>query len=144
MKKVLIVCTGNSCRSIMAEALINHYLNDQWIAYSAGTQPSRINPRTIQVMTELGIDMSPYYSKSISEFLNRDDLDLVVTVCDSAKEECPHFPASVPMLHFSFFDPSPYTDESDEIAMKVFRQVRDSIRAELLPKLTAIGRVSIA
>ncbi|MCX7836029.1 MAG: arsenate reductase ArsC [bacterium] len=135
MKKVLILCTGNSCRSIMAEALINHFLKGEWQAFSAGTKPSQVNPRTIQVMNEIGVDMTPYYSKSVDLFLNRSDLDLVVTVCDSAKEECPHFPALVKQIHCSFPDPAPFTEDEEKIALAEFRKVREAIRTTLLPIL---------
>jgi len=79
-KKVLILCTGNSCRSIMAEALVNHHPGNKWLAYSAGVAQSRVNPRAVHVMTEIGIDISFRRSKSVEEFVRRDDLDLIITV----------------------------------------------------------------
>lgn len=135
MKKVLILCTGNSCRSIMAEALINHYLKYKWQAYSAGVSPSKVNPRAIQVMQEIGIDINLYRSKSVSEFLQRDDIDLVVTVCDNAKETCPVFLKPVKAIHIGFEDPADYNDEPDDIALPVFRRVRDEIKEVLLGEL---------
>ena len=136
MKKVLILCTGNSCRSIIAEALVNEHLADKWQAFSAGVEPSRVNPRAIQVMSETGIDISGYTSKSVSEFIRRDDLDLVITVCDHAKETCPVFINPVEQVHLGFEDPAPFTDEPDDIALPKFREVRDKIKKELLEYLS--------
>ena len=131
-RKVLILCTGNSCRSIMAEAWINHLLSDRWEAVSAGVEPSRINPRAIQVMAEAGIDLSKYHSKSVTEFLSDASIDLVITVCDHARETCPVFLRPVPQIHIGFDDPTPYTSEPDEIALPKFREVRDAIRNRLV------------
>lgn len=132
IKKVLILCTGNSCRSIMAEALINQYRKGLWEASSAGISPSQVNPRAIQVMLEIGIDIRNYRSKSVKEFLDRDDLDLVITVCDNAKETCPVFLKPVKTVHFSFEDPAEYNDQPDEIALPVFRRIRDEIKKILI------------
>jgi len=127
MKKVLILCTGNSCRSIMAEALINHYLGDKYKACSAGVEPSVINPWAVRVLTELGIDTGEYYSKSVSEIINRDDLDLVITVCDHAKESCPVFHKPIPQVHLGIEDPAPYTACPEEEALMAFRQARTDV-----------------
>jgi arsenate reductase len=134
-KKVLILCTGNSCRSIMAEALINHYLKDSWQAYSAGTNPSSVNPRAIQALQELGIDTGYLQSKGITEFLYMDDLDLVITVCDHAKQNCPLFPKAVKQIHISIEDPVLYTNAPDEEALASFRACRDDIKARVVDKL---------
>jgi len=134
-KKVLILCTGNSCRSQMAEGLINHYLSDKCEAYSAGVAPSIVNSRAMQVMSEIGIDISQYRSKSVMEFLNRNDLDLVITVCDHARETCPVFFNPVEQIHIGFTDPVSYAAESDEIALFKFRQIRDDIKNRLIPFL---------
>ena len=131
-KKVLILCTGNSCRSQMAEGLINHFLHDEWIAYSAGVSPTEVNPLAVKVMTEIDIDISNHRSKSVDEFLGRSDLDLVVTVCDNAKESCPIFPANVNNVHIGFEDPADYTDKPEAIALAKFREVRDDIKKRLL------------
>ena len=131
-RKVLILCTGNSCRSIMAEAIVNTYLTESWQAYSAGTKPSRINPRAIQVMSEIGIDISLYRSKSVEEFIDCNDLDLVITVCDNARETCPVFARPVTHLHIGFEDPASYTDLPDEIALPKFREIRDAIRYQII------------
>lgn len=130
-KKVLIICTGNSCRSQMAEAFINNDLEKYWIAFSAGTNPSMINPWAIQVMSEIGIDISRQRSKSVNEFLNREDLDLVITVCDNARETCPVFPQNIKHLHIGFEDPALFNNNPPEIALPVFRKIRDEIRKKL-------------
>ena len=115
----------------MAEAIINHDFADNWIAYSAGTNPSKLNPWAIQVMSEIGIDISRQQSKSVDEFLNRDDIDLVVTVCNNARETCPIFPGNVKRIHISIMDPAPFTDQPSEIALPIFRKIRDQIREKL-------------
>jgi arsenate reductase len=134
-RKVLILCTGNSCRSIMAEAMVNTYLSESWQAYSAGIAPSRINPRAIQVMSDIGIDISSYRSKSVEEFIDHHDLDLVITVCDNARETCPVFARPVEQIHIGFEDPAPYTGQADEIALLRFREIRDAIRYRLIDEL---------
>ncbi len=135
MKNVLILCTGNSARSVMAEYLINSELRDSWHAFSAGVNPSRINPHSVTVMAELGISLDGARSKSVDEFIDREDLDLVVTVCDHARETCPVFYKPVEQVHVGFEDPAPFSDEGDEIALAKFREVRDQIREQLLPFL---------
>lgn len=135
-KKVLVLCTGNSCRSIMAEALINHDLWDLWQAFSAGVEPAgRVNPRAIYVLQEIGLDTANLRSKSVNEFLKRSDLDLVVTVCNHAHEVCPVFPITVNRIHLPFEDPYRFTHLADEIALPKYRETRDKIRSELLPIL---------
>ncbi len=136
-RKVLVICTANSCRSQMAEGLINHELGDEWLAYSAGTNPSSVNPRAVQVMAEIGIDISGHHSKSVDVFLDRDDLDLVVTVCDHAREVCPAFPGNVSQEHIGFDDPAYLNDQPDEVALPVLRRIRDQIRLILLDYLKA-------
>ena len=133
LKQVLILCTGNSCRSQMAEGLINHYLSGGWKAYSAGVLPSAVHPLAIKVMAEIGIDISGHHSKSVNEFLLRNDFDLVVTVCGNAKESCPVFPANVKNVHVGFDDPAEWSDKPEAIALAKFREVRDNIRTRLLP-----------
>jgi arsenate reductase (thioredoxin) len=127
MKKALILCTGNSCRSIMAEGLINHYLGAKWEAFSAGVSPSVVNPYAIKVLQELGIDTTGLYSKSVTEFLSRDDLDLVITVCDNARENCPVFLKSIKQMHITIEDPILYAEKNAEKALMKFREVRDTI-----------------
>jgi arsenate reductase len=115
----------------MAEAFINNDLEKYWIAFSAGTNPSMINPWAIQVMSEIGIDISRQRSKSVNEFLNREDLDLVITVCDNARETCPVFPQNIKHLHIGFEDPALFNNNPPEIALPVFRKIRDEIRKKL-------------
>jgi arsenate reductase len=133
MLKVLFLCTGNSCRSQMAEGLVNHDLDRQVKAFSAGIQPSRVNPRAIQVMNELGIDISHHRSKSVDEFADA-SFDLVITVCDNAAANCPMFPGNAEILHISFPDPAQATGTEEEI-LAAFRRVRDYLRGQLLPLL---------
>ncbi len=134
MKKVLIICTGNSARSQMAEAFINHELND-WTAYSAGVKPKGVNPRVVKVMAEAGIDISAHRSKSVHEFISRDDLDLVITVCDQARETCPVFLKPVKQVHLGFEDPAVFESEPDEITLPKLREIRDCIRKDILDYL---------
>jgi len=134
-KKALFICIHNSARSQMAEGLVNTLYGDRFQASSGGTEATRVHPAAIRAMAEIGIDISCYRSKSVSEFLSRTDLDLVVTVCDNARETCPVFPAPVPRLHIAFEDPAQYSHQPDEIALPAFRRIRDQIRQSLLPLL---------
>jgi arsenate reductase len=115
----------------MAQGLVNHYLKDSWIAESAGIVASGVNPRAIQVMVELGIDISHHTSKTIDTVLDK-PYDLVITVCDLAKEVCPVFPRAVAVHHMPFPDPVWATDLPDEAALDVFREVRNKIHRELI------------
>ena len=133
MLKVLFLCTENSCRSQMAEGLVNHYLIGKVKAFSAGVRPSRVNPRAIQVMAELGIDISHHRSKSIDD-LAGEQFDLVITVCDRAQQQCPIFPGDTEVMHVGFPDPARATGTDSEI-MAAFRQVRDALQSELIPLL---------
>ncbi len=134
-KRVLILCTGNSCRSQMAEGWINHELGDTWLARSAGTDPAEhVNALAVRAMAEVGIDISDGVPEMVGRYLDQ-PWDLVITVCDSAKETCPVFPGPVEQIHISFPDPA-NAEGSDDERMAVFRAVRDAIRDELLPKIT--------
>ena len=124
MKKVLFICTHNSARSQMAEALLNHLYGDRYAAESAGTVATRVNPYAIEAMKEVGISMDGHRSKSIEEFRGR-IFDVVVTVCDNARENCPFFPGKV-VIHRGFEDPSETKGTEDEI-MAAFRRARDEI-----------------
>ena len=130
-KQVLILCTGNSCRSQMAEGLINRFLGDTWQAYSAGTAPSGyVHPLAIKAMADLGIDISENRSQSTEEF--RDErFDNVITVCDDAAENCPLWLGSGNVTHIGFPDPAKATGTDAEI-FAVFQQVRDDIREQVL------------
>ena len=132
--KVLFVCTGNSCRSQMAEGWARHLRADAIEAYSAGIRPIGVSSRAIKVMAEAGVDISSHRSKHVDEFVGI-DLDYVITVCDNAKEQCPVFPGGVKHIHKPFEDPY-FAAGSEEEIMTVFRKVRDDIRAfvETLPE----------
>jgi len=130
-KRVLVLCTGNSCRSQMAEGWINHLLAGQWEARSAGTAPAaRVHPLAVRAMAEVGVDISGGKPEHLGAYLDQ-PWDLVVTVCDSAQETCPSFPRPVEKLHISFFDPAAAEGTDDE-KMAVFRRVRDEIRERLV------------
>lgn len=124
-KSVLILCTGNSCRSQMAEGILRHYGGERFEVESAGTRPSQVNPIAIQVMKEIGMDISHHRSKHLDEFKNR-DFDYVITVCDNAKESCPAYFKSARKLHWSFPDP-PHDQEITEEVVQEFRKVRDQV-----------------
>ena len=128
--QILFLCTGNSCRSQMAEAWTRQLKGDNFEAYSAGVDPKEIDPRAIQAMAEVGIDISGYASKDI-ESLGNQEFDYVVTLCDHANEACPFFPGRTRRLHRAFDDPPKLADGSgtDEEALSVYRRVRDEIRA---------------
>jgi arsenate reductase len=137
-KRVLVLCTGNSCRSQMAEGWINNLLGGQWEARSAGTAPAaRVHPLAVRAMAEVGVDIGSGKPEHVGVYLDQ-PWDLVVTVCDSAQEACPTFPRPVPKLHISFFDPA-VAEGSDDQKMAVFRRVRDEIRDRLLPAVRAGG-----
>ncbi len=126
-KRVLFLCTGNSARSQMAEVLLRLIAGDHFEAASAGTHPVGVNPMTVEVMKELGVDMTYQRSKSVQEFAGR-SFDYVITVCDRAKETCPIFPSASHMLHWAFEDPAT-APVSERLA--VFRRVRDEIADRL-------------
>ena len=131
LKKVLFLCTGNSARSQMAEALVSRFLGDEWQAYSAGTDPAGyVHPRAVEAMAELGIDISGRRSKSTDEFRDA-DLDLVVTVCDDAAENCPVWLGQGRRVHISFQDPAKATGNEEE-RLAAFRRTRDAIRNQVL------------
>jgi arsenate reductase len=127
--KVLILCTGNSARSQMAEGLLRHDAGKHFQVESAGTKPSSVRPEAIAVMRELGIDISAHRSKSVEEFAGQ-NFDAVITVCDSARESCPVFFGSAKRLHHSFEDPAAL-DSTEEERLALFRRVRDQLRAYL-------------
>ncbi len=128
-KQVLILCTGNSARSQMAEGLLRHDAGDRFVVESAGTTPSHVRPEAIAVMRELGIDISAHRSKSVAEFSGR-QFDYVLTVCDNAKQSCPIFSGEAVNIHHNFEDPA-VLEDSEEERLTLFRQVRDEIRQYL-------------
>jgi len=128
-KRILILCTGNSARSQMAEGLLRHDAGDRFEVFSAGTKPSHLRPEAIAVMRELGIDISRHRSKSVDEFAGQ-SFDYVVTVCDNARESCPIFPSETQNIHHSFGDPAAI-EGSEEQRLAAFRRIRDEIRTWL-------------
>ena len=133
--RVLFLCTGNSCRSQMAEGWARHLKGDLIEPFSAGTHPQALNPSAVQVMAEAGVDISAHRPKHVAELAG--EFDYVVTVCDSANESCPVFPGNTKRLHVSFDDPPRLARlaKSDDEKMHIYRRVRDEIRAfvERLP-----------
>ena len=125
-KRVLILCTGNSARSQMAEGLLEHDARDRFEVESAGTKPGRVRPEAIVVMKELGIDISGHRSKHVQEFKDQ-SFDYVITVCDNAKESCPVFPGHLNRIHKGFEDPAALQGTEKE-RLSLFRRVRDEIR----------------
>ena len=125
-KKVLFLCTHNSCRSQMAEGLVNHDLGERIEAFSAGTEATRVNPLAAKVMAELGIDLSTHSSKILDEFADQ-PFDYVITLCGDANEKCPLFFGGVKRLHMGFEDPSRLPGSEAEV-LPAYRRVRDEIR----------------
>ncbi len=129
--RVLILCTGNSCRSHMAEGILRAAAGDIFEVHSAGSQPTgRVHPKAIAVLAEIGIDISSHTSKSMNDFLDR-DIDTVITVCGNADQACPVFPGQVHRHHWPFDDPAHATGTEDEI-LEQFRRVRDEIQTTFL------------
>ena len=126
MQRVLILCTGNSARSQMAEGLLRRLAGDRFEVHSAGTRPGGVRPEAVQVMREAGIDISGHRSKHVDEFAGR-HFDYVLTVCDNAREACPVYPGQTTRLHRSFDDPAAVPGSEDE-RLAAFRRVRDQLR----------------
>ena len=126
MKKILVLCTGNSCRSQIAEGYLRHFAGDKAEVYSAGVETHGVNPRAVATMKEDGIDISGHTSNNISEYVEM-DFDYVITVCDNAKERCPYFPTHAQKFHYNFPDPAKATGSEDQIT-KAFNDVRDMIK----------------
>lgn len=143
LARVLFLCTGNSCRSQMAEAWCRALLGGRVEAYSAGTHPKGLDPRAVAAMAEVGIDISGGRSKSVDE-LRGGPFDLVVTVCDSAREACPAFPGAARTVHHGFDDPPRLAEgaRTEAEAMPHYRRVRDEIRrfVETLPSLLGMAQ----
>lgn len=127
-KRVLILCTGNSARSQMAEGILRHDGGAAFEVESAGVRPSMVRPEAIQAMREIGMDISGQRSKSVDEFIGQ-AFDYIITVCDNAKETCPVFPGKAVRIHQSFEDPPAPGVGSDEYRLSIFRRVRDEIRS---------------
>lgn len=126
MKKILVLCTGNSCRSQIAEGYLKYFAGDKAEIYSAGVETHGVNPRAVATMAEDGIDISAHTSNNITEY--RDiPFDYVITVCDNAKERCPFFPSTAQKFHENFPDPAKATGTEEEV-MQQFRMVREMIK----------------
>jgi len=141
MKRVLFICTRNSARSQMAEALVNHDLAGKFEAFSAGTEPSSVNPLAIVVMKELGIDISHKHSKGLDEFAGQ-QFDYVITLCSQADEACPVFFGGTQKIHIGFPDPAEATG-SDQEKLIAFRKVRDQIRDQVVGFLARQEKTSV-
>jgi arsenate reductase len=129
MKRVLMLCTGNSARSQMAEGLLREFAGDRFEVGSAGVAPTQVRPEAIAVMREIGIDISQQRSKSVDDFAGQ-EFAYVITVCDNANEQCPVFPGNTQRLHWSFADPAAAEGDYDQ-RLNVFRNVRDEILQRL-------------
>ncbi|MDB5132991.1 MAG: arsC2 [Mucilaginibacter sp.] len=127
MKNILVLCTGNSCRSQIAEGYLRHFAGDKAAIYSAGIETHGVNPKAIQVMAEDGIDISRHTSNNVGEYADI-PFDDVITVCDNAKENCPWFPTTAERFHHNFTDPARATGTAGQV-MDKFRTVRDEIKA---------------
>ncbi|MDQ8051934.1 MAG: arsenate reductase ArsC [Pedobacter sp.] len=126
MKKILVLCTGNSCRSQMAEGYLRNFAGDIAEIYSAGIQTHGVNPRPVEIMGLDGIDISGHTSNNISEYEDM-NFDFVITVCDNARESCPYFPSGAVRLHYYFPDPAKAVGTQEQV-METFREVREMIR----------------
>ncbi len=129
-RRILILCTGNSARSQMAEALFRHEAGDQFDIYSAGTKPGVVRPEAIVAMREIGVDISGHRSKSVDEFAGQ-EFESVITVCDNARESCPVFPGKTQRLHWPFEDPAA-VEGSEQQRLDAFRKVRDQIHGRIM------------
>lgn len=125
-KKILVLCTGNSCRSQIAEGYLRYFAKEKAEIFSAGVETHGVNPKAIATMKEDGIDISNHTSNNIDEYINI-DFDFVITVCDNAKERCPFFPTKAQKFHYNFPDPAKTTGTKEEI-IKQFREVRQMIK----------------
>lgn len=127
MKKILVLCTGNSCRSQLAEGYLRYFAGNKAEVYSAGVETHGVNPRAVETMKEDGVDISAHTSNNVDEY--RDiEFDYVITVCDNARERCPYFPSGAQKFHRNFTDPAKVTGTEEEIKA-VFREVRNEIKA---------------
>ena len=125
MKNILVLCTGNSCRSQIAEGFLRHYAGEKANVYSAGVETHGVNPRAISTMKEVGIDISNHTSNNVNEYTNI-NFDFVITVCDNAKERCPYFPTKAEKFHYNFPDPAKVVGTEEDILIE-FRAVRELI-----------------
>lgn len=126
MKNILVLCTGNSCRSQIAEGYLRHFAKGKATIYSAGIETHGVNPKAVQVMKEDGIDISAHTSNNVNEY-SHIVFDYIITVCDNANENCPFFPSKAKRFHQNFTDPAK-TNGSEEEILNSFRKVRDEIK----------------
>jgi arsenate reductase len=126
MKNILVLCTGNSCRSQIAEGYLRHFARDKATVYSAGIETHGVNPKAIQVMAEDDIDIVAHTSNNVDEYVGI-NFDLILTVCDNANENCPYFPSNAKRFHYNFPDPAKAAGTPDEV-LNEFRRVRDMIK----------------
>lgn len=126
MKRILVLCTGNSCRSQIAEGYLKYFVGDKAEVYSAGIETHGVNPRAIEIMKEDGIDISNHTSNNLKEY-QQIEFDYVITVCDNAKERCPFFPSTAKKFHQNFTDPAKAIGSEEEI-MQEFKKVREMIK----------------
>jgi arsenate reductase (thioredoxin) len=139
--RVLFLCTGNSARSQMSEAFLRKYGGDQFEVYSAGLDPTVINPYTIKVLEEIGIDTSNQYAKALKSYLGNTHFSYLITVCSNAEERCPMFPGMGKRLHWPFEDPAAF-EGSDEETTEKFREIRDQIEAKIKEWLATLTQES--
>ena len=139
-QRVLILCTGNSARSQMAEGLLRSMAGGRFAVFSAGTKPSLVRPEAILAMRELGVDLSSHRSKSVDEYRDA-SFDFVITVCDNASESCPIFSGKAERIHWSFEDPAA-VEGSEEVRLASFRKIRDQIALHLRPFVNNPGEVT--
>ncbi len=128
--KILFLCTGNSCRSQMAQAWLRVLGGERFDVYSAGLEPHGVHPYTIQVMEETGYDMSGHYSKHLDEYKGKLNFDILITVCSNADERCPYFPGMGTRMHWPFEDPAAFNGAEEE-KLALFRKVRDQIKTKI-------------
>lgn len=126
MKRILVLCTGNSCRSQIAEGYLRHFAGPEAEVYSAGIETHGVNPKAVAIMKEDGIDISSHTSNNVNEYVDI-DFDYVITVCDNARESCPYFPTQARKFHYNFPDPAKASGTKEEI-MEQFRVVREMIK----------------
>lgn len=126
VKNILVLCTGNSCRSQMAEGYLRHFAKDKVNIYSAGIEAHGVNPRAIRMMKEDGIDISNHTSNNVNEYIHK-DFDFIITVCDNAREKCPFFPSKAKRIHQNFPDPFDAKGSEEEI-LEQYRKVRDMLK----------------
>ena len=137
--RVLFLCTGNSARSQMAEALLRHYAGDRFEVYSAGLEPKGMNPFTVRVMEEIGIPLTGQYSKDVREYMGKLHFGYLITVCANAEERCPTtFPGVGQRMHWAFDDPAA-VEGTDEVRLAKFREVRDQIDRRIRDWLKELG-----